>query len=100
MGVKVGKPGHVSAVERVRRIDYHGLRVSSSGVYGALVRDGLSPLPGNCRRRSIVSLRLREAGAEATTSSSTQAFLQFKGDDGRRRLDSLRLRCSPCRVRA
>ena len=36
---------------------YHGLRVSSSGVYRALVRNGLSRLPGNCRKRSIVSLR-------------------------------------------
>jgi len=36
---------------------YHGIRVSGSGVYRALVRNGLSRLPGNCRKRSIVRLR-------------------------------------------
>jgi transposase len=62
---------------------YHGLRVSSSGVYRALVRNGLSRLPGNCRKRSIVSLRYEKQVPGHHVQLDVK-FLQFKGDDGRR----------------
>jgi transposase InsO family protein len=62
---------------------YHGLRVSSSGVYRALVRNGLSRLPGNCRKRSIVSLRY-EKHVPGHHVQLDVKFLQFKGEDGRR----------------
>jgi hypothetical protein len=36
---------------------YHGITVSNNGVYGVLARAGLSRLPANCRKRSLVSKR-------------------------------------------
>jgi len=62
---------------------YHGIRVSSSGVCRALLRNGLSRLPGNCRRRSIVSLRY-EKQVPGHHVQLDAKFLQFKGTDGRR----------------
>ena len=62
---------------------YHGLRVSPSGVYRALVRTGLSRLPGNCRKRSIVGLRY-EKQVPGHHVQLDVMFLQFKGEDGRR----------------
>jgi transposase InsO family protein len=62
---------------------YHGLRVSSSGVYRALVRNGLSRLPGNCRKRSIISLRYEKQVPGHHVQLDVK-FLQFKGENGRR----------------
>ena len=62
---------------------YHGLRVSSSGVYRALQRHGLSRLPANCRKRSIVSLRYEKQVPGHHVQLDVK-FLQFRGSDGRR----------------
>jgi transposase len=62
---------------------YHGIQVSSSGVYRALCRHGLSRLPANCRKRSIVSLRYEKQVPGHHVQFDVK-FLQFRGEDGRR----------------
>jgi transposase InsO family protein len=62
---------------------YCGISISSNGVYRVLKRVGLSRLPANCRKRSMVSLRY-ETKVPGHHLQLDVKSLQFKGKDGRR----------------
>jgi transposase InsO family protein len=63
---------------------YHGITISSNGVYCVLKRVGLSRLPANCRKRSIVSLRYEKQVPGHHVQVDVK-FLQFTDADGRLR---------------
>ena len=47
---------------------YHGIQISSNGVYSRLKRNGMNRLPEKCRKRSIQSFQRYEKKCPATTS--------------------------------
>jgi transposase InsO family protein len=61
---------------------YHGLAISNHGVYGVLKRAGLSRLPGNCRKRSIISKRYEKQVPGHHVQVDVK-FLQFRKAGGR-----------------
>jgi transposase InsO family protein len=62
---------------------YHGFRMSASGVHRVLQRNGVSRLPSNCPKRSIVSKRYEKQVPGHHVQVDVK-FLQFVGSDGRR----------------
>jgi transposase InsO family protein len=61
---------------------YHGIAISNHGVYGVLTRAGLSRLPANCRKRSIISKRYEKQVPGHHVQVDVK-FLQSKRPDGR-----------------
>lgn len=62
---------------------YHEFRMSASGVHRVLQRNGVSRLPSNCPKRSIVSKRYEKQVPGHHVQVDVK-FLQFKGADGQR----------------
>jgi transposase len=62
---------------------YHGFKMSGSGVYSVLKRQGLSRLPANCRKRSIISTRYEKQVPGHHVQVDVK-FLQFTGESNRK----------------
>lgn len=63
---------------------YHGVEISSQGVYYALRRHGLNRLPRNLRKRSIKSFRRYEKQVPGHHVQIDVKFLTFAGPGGSR----------------
>jgi transposase InsO family protein len=57
---------------------YHGIKVSNSGVYSVLKRNGLNRLPDNQRKRSMVSFKRYEKQVPGHRIQMDVKFLYFK----------------------
>lgn len=57
---------------------YHGIKVSQSGVYGVLKRNGLNKLPQNQRRRSMEPFKRYEKQVSGHCIQIDVKFLFFK----------------------
>ena len=62
---------------------YHGFRMSGSGVHRVLQRNGVSRLPANCRKRSIISKRYEKQVPGHHVQVDVK-FLKFTDLGGRR----------------
>lgn len=61
---------------------YHGIQISSHGVYETLKRNGMNRLPEKCRKRSIPSFQRYEKKVPGHHIQVDVKFLIFKGENG------------------
>ncbi len=63
---------------------YHGLKVSSSGVYSVFCHHGLNRLPKNLRKRQVKSIKRYEKQVPGHHVQVDVKFLNFKDESGKK----------------